>query len=285
MAIQIVLPFGKKGSVKNIVFSILSREYPLKLIEIKKYVEKQYGKAVTFQAIRKSVIELVNDGVLQKENQKYQIQKAWVLETKKSIDLLYSQLNAGNKNLKKFDSLGDEISVFSFDSIGELMKFWENLIDDWLKRMDVKELPINCYQTSHLWEVLMYPEVEKKIMSQFQKSGIQAHILCTSNTPLDRIAAAFYRKIGVRVSFNPSSSIFDKEYSVGTYGDLTVQTRYPENLWKQLDLFFRKTRTLEEIDLGVLSELVQAKTEIKLLVSKNKDLAKQINHSIITQMD
>ena len=44
MTIEFVLPFGRPSSVKNLVFSILSYEHPLKLVELTNLIRKRYGR-------------------------------------------------------------------------------------------------------------------------------------------------------------------------------------------------------------------------------------------------
>ena len=44
MAVEFVLPIGEKTNVKNTVFSILSHEYPLKIIELTNFIKKRYQK-------------------------------------------------------------------------------------------------------------------------------------------------------------------------------------------------------------------------------------------------
>ena len=81
MSLQISLPLGKKEGVKNLVFTILTREYPLKLIELTNFIRKRYGKAVTFQAVRKAVLELIEEQVLIRDNNEFSINKEWVKES------------------------------------------------------------------------------------------------------------------------------------------------------------------------------------------------------------
>ncbi len=81
-----------------------------------------------------------------------------------------------------------------------------------------------------------------------------------------------------------SSSSFDRGHYLGTYGDLIIQSQYPDNLVKQLDKFFKKNKTLEKLDLLQLSKLVNMKVEVKLTVIKNLAMAKQMNKSIIQQI-
>lgn len=285
MSLKISLPFGKKESVKNLVFTILSHEYPLKLIELTNFIRKRYGKAVTFQAVRKAVLELAEEGVISRQENSFSINKVWIREAKKTMDQLYHTIYEEKEKPKKFDSIGEDISVFTFDSIGSMMKFWENLMEDWLHGFKNGDYNINCYQSAHIWEVLLYSEAESRIMSKLRQKGIKSYVLSTGKYPLDRIAISFYRKIGVKVEIVPSTLTFDKEYLVGTYGDLVVQARYPREIIEELDKFFKNTKSLENLDLKKLSEIINRKIEVKLSVTKNLNMAKQINQSILSQIE
>ena len=109
--------------------------------------------------------------------------------------------------------------------------------------------------------------------------------LSIGNSPLDRYIWKFYKKIGLKIAFSPSLSTFDKTYYVATYGETIVQVHYPKEIVDDLEKFFKKNKTIEELDLGELSEIANRKQEIKLTVIKNLAMAKQINKSIISQID
>src|SRR3989344_4896785 len=284
MALEIVLPFGGQNNVKNLVFSILTNEYPLNLITLNKLIKKQYGKEVTFQAVRKAVLQLVDARVLSRTEKQFYINNEWVKESKANIDNLYQKLHS-KQSSKSTESIGGEVSVFTFNSLNEMMKFWQNLIDDWYKKFKVGEYPYNCYQAAHLWEGLLHSDNERTIMHQLKTKGVKSYILTTGNAPLDKQIVNFYRKIGIKTQIDPSSSSFDKSYYVGTYGDLVVQSRYPEETIKRLDIYFKTNKTLSDLDLVELSEIVNKKIEVKLTVIRNIDMAKQINKSILSQMD
>ena len=284
MVIRTSLPFCKKEGVKDLVFTILSKEYPLKIIQLTNFIKKRYGKSVTFQAVRKAVLELTSDGVLTKKEDHFSINKKWVLETKTILDELFIDLNKNLTTPKGVHSVSEEVSVFTFHSLNELMKFWQDLIDYWFANFKDGDYHINCYQAAHLWEGLLHLDREKDLMSQLKKKGILSYILSKGNTPLDRNIRKFYKSIGIIVAINSSMSSFDKSYYVGTYGNLVVQTQYPEEIVRDLDHFFRKNKTIEKLDLKELSDIVNRKVEIKLTVIKNLAMAKQINKSIIDQM-
>lgn len=285
MALEIILPLGRKGDVKDLVFTILTKEHPLKLIELTNYVNKRYGKSVTFQAVRKAVMQLVDSGVLIKQDNEFLISKEWVKEAKRTVDQLYSDIYEERAKAEKFESIEGQVSVFTFESLNKLMKFWEDLVDNWFEHFKKGNPNINCWQGAHGWEGLLHSDYEKRLMSQLKKKGIISYAIGTVSTPLDRNVQRFYNSVGVKFSINPSLSSFDKSYYVGTYGDLIVQTTLPDKLVKELDNFFKKNKTIEDLNLKELSDIVNRKIQVKLTVIKNLEMAKQINKSIIDQMN
>jgi hypothetical protein len=284
MAIDITLPFIKKGNIEDLVFTILTKEYPLRIIDLMNLIRKRYGKSVTFQAVRKAVLQLVEKDVLVVKDGRYLINNAWVLRSKEMVDSLYEELTKSKTAPKSIDSIKGEITVFNFNSLNELMKFWQRLIDDWFKKFKNGDYGINCYQSAHSWEGLLHPDIEKSIMNQLKKKKIKSYIITAGNTPLDKQISKFYAKLGIETHIVPSSSSFDKSYYVGTYGDLIVQTQYPPQIVKQLENFFRKNKSLQDLDLVELSNIVNKKIPFKLTVIKDLSMAKQINKSILSQI-
>ncbi len=284
MSLSIVLPFGKSRGIKDLVFSILTKEAPLKIIQLTNLIRKRYGRQVTFQAVRKALLELVEERVITKQDSGFVINKEWVKDSKKIIDDLYSEIYEEKHKPQKIDSIGEEVSVFTFNSMNNLMAFWENLIRDWYDKFQKGDPNINAWQGSHVWEALLHPETEKKVMGQLKEKGIKSYELITSNTLLDKNVAKFYEKVGVKVSIQPSLSHFDKEFYIATYGPLVVQTQYPPELVRMMDDFFKNTKKIEDLDLTKLSDIVNTKANVKLTIAKNLAMAKQINNSIISQM-
>lgn len=285
MSLQITLPFGKEDNIKNLVFSILIKEHPLKIIELTNLIHKRYGKSVTFQAVRKALLELVKENVLLKEENQFLINKEWVFESKKQLDHLYQELSKDHVTPRSIDSIKGEVSVFTFDSLNKLMKFWEDIVDDWREHFKKGNPNINCYQAAHAWEGLLHPDRERIMMGKMIEKGVKSYVLGIANTPLDRHILKFYRNTGCKVAFSPSHTSFDRSYYVGTYGETIVQVHYPPEIVEALDRFFKRCKTIEDLDLTRLSDIVNQKIEIKLTVIKNLEMAKQINHSIISQME
>lgn len=281
MTLEIILPLGRQGEVKNLVFSILTNEYPLKIIELTNFIRKRYGKSVTFQAVRKALLELTAAGVLIKNDATFAINKEWVRQSKKLIDQLYVDLTKDHSSPKNIDSIHGEISVFTFDTLNHLMKFWQDLIDDWFEKHNTRNPNINCWQGAHGWEGLLHLDREKVMMGRLKKKGIKSYAVFTTFSPLDSNISKFYESVGLKVKIISSQSTFDKTYYVGTYGEMIVQTKIPTHLAEDLDSFFKNNKTLENMNLKELSDIVHKKAKVKLTVIKNLEMAKQINNSIL----
>lgn len=118
---------GDKGTVKELIFEILSREYPLKIIELTNHIKKRYGKSVTFQAVRKALLQLKKENVVKEEQNKYAIRKEWVETKRKELQKLHDNLTGKTTTPKRIESITDEVTVFHFNSLNELMKFWQTL--------------------------------------------------------------------------------------------------------------------------------------------------------------
>jgi len=285
MAIEFVLPFGRPSSVKNLVFSILSYEHPLKIVELTNLIRKRYGRQATFQAVRKAVIELAEEGILEKTRDGFQIDAKWVFDVKKSLDKLYTDLQSKDTPPESIRSIEGDISVFTFTTLNDLMKFWEQIIDDWYKRFKEGDYAFNCWQGHHLWEALLHLDTERKVMEQLKRKRVKSYAVVYSDTPLDRYIRRFYSSIGLNIRNIPSQSEFDNSYHVGTYGDLIVQAHYPKELVKEINAFFRNSKSFEDMDVKKLHDIVSKKTKIKLTVIRNLEMAKQINRSIIEQIE
>ena len=165
-----------------------------------------------------------------------------------------------------------------------MMKFWQDLIDDWFKKFKKDNFNVNIYQAAHVWEGLLHLDREKNLMGQLKKKGIKSFILSTGNAPLDKNIRKFYLDIGVKMVITPSSSSFDRGYYVGTYGDMIIQSNYPEKLVSKLDEFFKKNKTIKDLNLKELSDIVNKKIDVKLTVIKNLEMAKQINKSVLSEV-
>ena len=278
MELSSILPFSNKENIRSLALTILIEESPLKIFEIVNLIRKRYGKKVSFQAVSKELVFLVKKEIIIKKDRDFLINPGWARKLKENSDNIYEKIIL-KKKIKK-DNL-EEITIVNFDSLKEMMDHYYKLIDKWFDNFKKGDYNINCFQGMHLWEVLLNLSQEEKTMGQLKKKGIRPYLL-TGSTKLDKEIIKLYKKIGAKAKSMDSKSIFDKSNTFGTYGDLIVQVKYPEHTIKKIDSFFKKNTSLDSYKLSELLEIVKEKNKVKMTIIKNKEMAKQINKSIIS---
>ena len=283
MTLNIEPLFGKKESVKNLIFQILTEQHPLKLIELKNKIIKTYNKSVTFQAVRQATNELETSKILLKKDSLYEINPSWIFEAKKTLQTIEETIIT--KKIAKQETIKGILNSFSFETINDMQIFWQKLIDNWYENLEKhKNMNINCWQGAHLWEALIHLDTEKKVMQKLKNKGVESYILLTGNTNPDQFTKKFYESIGIKSHINKKLNTEDNYY-IGTYGDLIVQVYYPKHLHEEINKLFEKTKKFDELNITKLHDIITTKTLIEMTVIKNIDMAKQINNNIINEIE
>jgi len=121
MPLEITIPaFKKSKSVKDMTISILASEWPLSTKQIYNRVKKT-GLSVSYQAVHKSLKELLEKNVIEKKRKKYKISLEWG-----------EQLRMFGEKIESLYKTGKVISGSS--SVGEIRfytspdDFYKNLI-------------------------------------------------------------------------------------------------------------------------------------------------------------
>lgn len=94
---MITLLSGNKAGerkVKETVIKILTEEWPLTLKELYFAIIRQHALNVSYQAVHKSVKQLVEEGIIIKENKRYSINVEWIRQIQifgKNLEEAYAQ--------------------------------------------------------------------------------------------------------------------------------------------------------------------------------------------------
>ena len=68
----------KHKSTKDNIITILSLKQPLTAKEIFNLLHREYENEVSYQGVHKTILQLVEEGIIEKNDKKYQINKEWV---------------------------------------------------------------------------------------------------------------------------------------------------------------------------------------------------------------
>ncbi len=75
--------FKGEGKVKDAIVAVLGCRWPLSLKSIYFAVTKEYAFRVSYQAVHKALKQLVQKGVVVKENREYSLSMEWIKNTKR----------------------------------------------------------------------------------------------------------------------------------------------------------------------------------------------------------
>jgi len=267
-----------KNRVKNIITLELTKKWPMSAKELYDIVVKQRD-GITYHAVHKAATQLVEQGVLEREGGKYLINHKWVENVKNMLDVIkHSYLSAkplflpGLKNFTK----ESETKTFIFENLEKADNYKKRL--QWEYLMNEGEKTPYCSIINHPRSPLFAGERALNIMSLAQKAKSHAFILIEGNTPIDEWCADYYRNeyVKVQTNFNPAESC-----ETAVLGDIIVQIYIPEWFRKQMNSFYQETADVSDVNIAELYSIYRRNAEIRLVIIKNKYMAKQLTSKIM----
>jgi hypothetical protein len=281
--IRLTIPQLEESSnnVKDLVFTILTHEQPLSLIELTNRIKKQYNLGVTYQAVRKAVDTLINQGVLAKSRKRYSISKKWILSVKNFFDKLLTTYETKTP-VKMFHSelAKEDYAVYTFNNLLDLDNFWAGIMEHWanhLKQGDCKEYLSYCHYS--FWFLINLGS-ETGLFEHMIKKGVDAYVVFPYDAPLNRWGFKLYKDIGAKVKISVNKEL-DDHTALNILGDHVVQVKYPPNIIKKLRKIYSKYKSVSEISPKEITQIAHESGEIKFIMFKNATIAKDLREKYL----
>ncbi len=282
MAINIVLPEpDKPKSTKDQIINILTRRYPLKTKAIYSSIRKEYASSVSYQAVHKLLKELVDGGVLSKENLSYKIDPEWLKKVSNFLNFVeqsYKNQRPLVPGPSRVDKIG-EITLMEFGSLADMDIFFM----DYEEKFHRKEKnSIVVWAAKHYHWPLAY---SKKMfdVQETKEEKKNSYKIFGSSSQLDEWSMKFYKQLGVNVIFDKNAT---QREDIAVYGNEIVEIRYSEELVAAMDNFFKKNKEFERIDLtGFFKNILNKKTKIIVTSQKNSYIAERIGNESLRLFD
>ncbi len=267
--------FDKENSTtRDKIISILAMEPSQNTKKINAVLKKQYALNVTYQAIHKTLKQMVEQGVLEFDGKSYKINSKWVEELKMFVE------KSSNFTIKSSESRSQgEISVIEVNSLKEVDKFWLGFEKSILKEFETlpeKERIAYLY-LPHCWFALSYPQNEHEFMRDLKKIKGKIYYFCSGDTLVDRWVKEFYSNypdspykifLGVK-----SESTSEKWISSNKVTDVF----FPSGFLKIYDELYSKTKDIMHIQLGqFLDEVYKIREPIQIVENTNINVIKNI---------
>ena len=275
MSFSLTLPSLEKGaSVKDYSISVLSSDWPLTAKKLHAAIKKRFGKNMTYQAVYKTVKELVEEGVLMQNKEGYEISEDWVKKLHSFTEIVSSnyftkQKTTAIEGLKEARKEG-EINVLTFETYFDTEKYLYYLQKHSIFTSKNKVI---CMHHLHEWAPLFYLRAEYNKAVAAKEQGIKIYRICSGNSPADKWAASFYRNMGYYAKIGVNCADVCELLVVGS---TVIQIYLPAELRAKLSMLLGKKK-FEDVDIKRLaSEVFEKKTSIEVVISNNEKIAGQI---------
>jgi len=281
MALEVIdSRYGEyKKQLNDLILVVLAKEYPLKIGEICHRLKNEFYVNLSFQAVRKSLNAMAERKVLIVKDKSYSIDKNYSLEMKRLSDQIMKNYFSGYNDKKSLPTQKQEsISTYEFEDLIKVDQFWAEVVLDWMYNLKEQDERIVLFQGPHCWYIFGHLALEYNYITELKSHNIELYYLVDGNTLLDKWAQKFYSN-WAQCKINSTSK--EMKTVIGVFGEYIIQYDYPDDLYSQMDEFYRRATELELIDLKKIAQLLKFKTKIKTVVMKNKILAQKIKDDII----
>ncbi|MFH1224666.1 MAG: hypothetical protein V1676_02575 [Candidatus Diapherotrites archaeon] len=265
---------GTGGSTKEVVVSILAKEFPLSAKEIHGRLMRQHSSEISYQAVHKLLSQMEEEGMLSLADKKYSLGIDWIKNLKKfSTGLEDAYLNNGKNN---FDNIWEKESAsLSFDCLSDFSRF---IVYRFHNAPNPKNKPGVCRWWS-AWPTFPFSE-EDYIQARKNIKRTKFYLVARNNTAVDRMIASNYADLGAKIKLGVESS-FSPEVVV--YGDYVGYVYLPARLKRDWYRISTIARTFAQLKLGKLfGRLFKGKTEkFRIDIHRDPEVTDQIREETI----
>jgi len=260
------LPFTKKavGTKENIIL-ILSEQWPLSTKEIFERVRKSSGNPITYQAVHKTLQGLLNEGVVEKKKNSFQLNLDWVEKLKRFTESIETEYKLQQ----------EKSSVKTFDNFYNACRF----IVAWMDSAILHDKEhIGVAQVKHLYWLMNIQKSDLETLKRIFKSG-KGYVVCCNSSPLNKALAPFYRRLGrtkIKLGVDCAST-----HDTFVIGDKILQIFFDIDLKQKIEKLNKNKDVQSVLMKGFFDIFYKKKTQIKIFEIENKELASQIKQQTI----
>ena len=279
--LSIPQPGEETHSAKDLVFSILTIEQPLSIIELSNRIKKNYNMSITYQAVRKAIDTLHRQGVLLKEGKKYYIDKDWIFKLKSFFDELLTKYDSG-KEIHTFTSglAKENYAVYTLSTLFELDNFWGDILKYLVDHLKPNEKRIAVNYGHYTWWMPINLGREIKLYKYHKQRNVDTYFIFFRDIPLNRWSAKIHKDIGHKVKIIEDRKI-DETVAVNILGDTVVQVKYSKAIVNKIRKFFEKYKTTQEMNMKEITEIAHTPCEIKFIMFKNPTIAENLRQTYL----
>ncbi len=278
MGVNIYIPDleTKKANVKDLIVLLLSQEWPLTTKKTYNQLQKRYAKTCTYQAVFKAMKELEENKVLEKTEDGYRLDTAWLKKIQqftKTTETRYFTKDRHNfmEGIKETKQEGN-ISILTFASLFDVEKYLYYLQKEYVQRSDRPKTI--CYHHKHEWRPIYYLRAEYNWLKKLLESRHNYYILCAGNTVVDKHCAKFYKSMDANIRLNANCA---STCELAIIDDLVIEIYIPSTITEAMDKEFSKVKEVGQLKIAEMTKNIFEKEEdIQVIIRRDKNISKQV---------
>ncbi len=272
---SILLKLSAKSSSKDKIIQVLSEEWPLTGKEIFNRLQKQYSIQISYQGVHKLLAELTGENVLEKQNNKYMLNKEWLNNNKAFFENVQKRYSASDGKYKINPKFEGSI-VLEFDSYTNLSLWLAELFASKILISDEDNVLIG-YMRYGYWP-LTFDFKDFILLVKFLSKTNRGYPIIKNKTKFGEWIMKQYLKAGaIKGTFDKDLEL---DHDLFVHGSCIIEA-YTE---KEFDDYLMETYN----KIGNLNDLFQnflknkePETKIKVVITKNPQMARLLKNEAI----
>ncbi len=270
----------KPNSTKEQIIQILSNKWPISVKELHKELEKEFNAKLTYQAVHKTISEMIENKILENENKKLQLNKKWLESQKKFFDTTESKYSGKHENYI-LDPYNYEPQKFEFDNISKFCVTMAHWINDICLKDKGDQIGIGILR--HLWSPTSLRFVDLDLLKKMGKVN-KTYMIIKFNSNLDR----WLKKQYDNVSLGPIKLGVNHEYEddFAVRNSYVIQVHFSDETKKIMDSYYKNVKDIKDLlKYYIFQKIPKEKIKITVTVYRNRDMANLLKKQAISYFE
>lgn len=268
-----LMKFNSKASSKQKIISILSEQWPLSSKEIFEKLKREYSHEISYQGVHKSVLELTEENIIQRDGSKYKLNTEWLLENRKFFEKTQQNYK---ENREKVDPNFEGTITFEFDNYSKCMVWLAELFSS--RVLDTRGEKTLIGLLKYGWWPLNFKFEDFLLLMKMMGQRTNGYPIIKIKTPFGEWIMEQYKKAGAK------GWAFDEKLelknNIVIQGDFILEIEFEPEFEEYIMKTYSQLHTLEDL-LKFYITKKEPKTKIKVKITKNPTLAALMEKQIM----
>ncbi|MBT3720007.1 hypothetical protein HOC50_00070 [archaeon] len=270
----------ESSTTRDKIINILASNPSINTKKINSILKKHYALNVTYQAIHKTLKQMVDQEILEVRTDKtYMISQKWVESLKRFV----SRFEISSKPITEelnYEEIFDEknkesvkLTLRTRKEFDDLYFNMRKILTERMKNLPLKERNI-YHHFGHSYYGLAHPTREHDYINDLNNINAKAYYFCLGTTAVDIWATKIYENSPIRIIMG---KILDSSRLLFIYPSAVVEIYYGLRTVELFNKLYGKTKDMRKIRFSeFLNDLYLVDDTIKIIVNKDEHIIQNL---------